>query len=97
MLSTAHKKLRLVWVDGTYRGQLLSWVEGRFKFRLQPVLRPDDQKGFVLLPRRWVIERTFAWLNLCRRLSKDYEELPQSSQTLIYLAMIRVMARRLPD
>lgn len=73
------KKLRLIWVDGTYRGQLLDWVRQRFRFRLQPVLRGDDQQGFVVLPRRWVVERTLAWLNLCRRLSKDYEELPQTS------------------
>lgn len=96
-LCGACKKLRLIWVDGTYRGQLLDWVAQRFKFRLQPVLRSDDQKGFVLLPRRWVVERTFGWLNLCRRLSKDYEELPQTSETLVYLAMIRIMAGRLPD
>ncbi len=94
-LTGACKKLRLIWVDGTYRGQLIDWVSCRFRFRLQPVLRCDDQKGFVVLPRRWVVERTFGWLNLCRRLSKDYEELPQSSEALIYLAMIRIMARRL--
>jgi len=94
-LSGACKKLRLIWVDGTYRGTLLDWVAQRFPFRLQPVLRCDDAKGFVLLPRRWVIERTFSWLNLCRRLSKDYEELPQTSETFIRLAMIRIMVRRL--
>lgn len=74
-LSGACKKMRLIWVDGAYRGTLLDWVSARFKFRLQPVLRSDDQKGFTLLPHRWLVERTFGWLNLCRRLSKDYEEL----------------------
>ena len=98
LLSRLHgtcKKLRLIWVDGTYRGQLLAWVAQRFHFRLQPVLRRDDQEGFVVLPRRWVIERTLGWLNLCRRLSKDYEEHPATSEALIYLAMTRLMLRRL--
>lgn len=88
------KKLHRIWVDGTYRGQLLDWVKARFKFVLHPVLRSDDQKGFVLLPKRWVIERTFGWLNVCRRLSKEYEEVTQTSESFIHLAMIRIMARR---
>jgi putative transposase len=58
-------------------------------------LRSDDHKGFVVLPRRWVVERTFAWLTQCRRLSKDYEVLPESSEAWIYLAMTRLMIRRL--
>lgn len=94
-LPGACKKLRLIWVDGGYRGQLLNWVADRCRFRLQPVLRSDDQKGFVVLPRRWVVERTFAWLNHHRRLSKDYEGLPSSSETMIQIAMIRIMLRRL--
>lgn len=61
----------------------------------QVVLRPQQRKGFVLLPKRWVVERTFGWLNWCRRLSKEYEQLPQTSETFIYLAMIRIMVRRL--
>lgn len=89
------KKLRRVWVDGTYRGQLLVWVVVHFRFVLTPVLRKDHQKAFVLLPHRWIVERTFAWLCCCRRLSKDYEVLPQSSEAMIYLAMIRLMLRRL--
>lgn len=89
------KKLRLIWVDGAYRGPLLNWVAQHFRCRLQPVLRPDDQKGFAVLPRRWVVERTFAWLGLHRRHSKDYERLPVSSQAFIYIAMIRIMLRRL--
>jgi transposase len=94
-LSGCCKKLRLIWVDGTYRGQLMAWVALPLRFRLQPVLGCDDQGGFAVLPRRWVIQRSLSWLNLCRRLSKDYEELPHSSETMIYLAMIRLMLRRL--
>ncbi len=59
------------------------------------VLRPQEHKGFVLLPKRWVFERTFGWLMGCRRLNKDYELLPETAETLIYLAMIRIMVRRL--
>jgi putative transposase len=94
-LGGACKKLRRIWVDGTYRGRLLEWVILHCRFRLQPVLRRDDQKGFVILPRRWVVERTFAWITQCRRLSKDYEGLPQSSEAMIYIAMTRLMVRRL--
>ena len=89
------KKLRRIWVDGAYRGHLLEWVVLHCRFLLQPVLRCDNQKGFVVLPRRWVVERTFAWITQCRRLGKDYEILPESSQALIYSAMIRLMIRRL--
>ena len=74
---------------------MLEWVVERFRFILRPVLRSDSQKGFVVLSRRWVVERTFAWLNLYRRLSKDYEVLPTSSEAMIHIAMIRLMLRRL--
>jgi putative transposase len=94
-LPGACKKLRRIWVDGGYRGKLLDWVAERCRCRLQVVLRSDDQKGFVVLPRRWVVERTFAWLAQYRRLSKDYERLTTTSEALIYLAMIRLMLRRL--
>jgi putative transposase len=89
------KKLRRVWVDGIYRGKLLEWVAEHYKFLLQPVLRCDDVKAFMILPKRWVVERTFAWLTQCRRLSKDYEVLPASSEAMIYIAMARLMLRRL--
>ena len=88
------KKVRRVWVDGSYRGQLLDWVAARFRFVLQPVLRTAEQ-AFVVLPRRWVVERTFAWLGYNRRLSRDYERLTQTSETFIYVAMTRLMLRRL--
>jgi putative transposase len=94
-LGGACKKLRRIWVDGTYRGHLLEWVILHFHFVLQPVLRCEGQKGFVLLPRRWVVERTFAWFTQCRRLSLDYERLSKSSEAMIYIAMTRLMVRRL--
>lgn len=89
------KKLRLIWVDGSYRGELLSWVEKHFRFRLEPVTRPKGSKGFVLLARRWVVERTFAWLAQYRRLNKDYERLNETSEAIVLIAMIRLMLRRL--
>jgi putative transposase len=92
------KRLRRIWVDGIYRGSLMEWVKGHFRFVLEPVLRPDnlkDVKGWVVLPRRWVIERTFAWLSHSRRLTRDYEVLPRSSEAMIYIAMTRLMLRRL--
>jgi putative transposase len=66
-----------------------------FRWIVQIALRRLEKKGFVLLPKRWVVERTFGWLNWCRRLSKDYERLSQNSETFIYIAMIRIMVRRL--
>lgn len=94
-LGGACKKLRLLWVDGTYRGQLVEWVARHMRFVLRVTLRPEGWKGFVLLPRRWVVERTLAWLNQSRRLSKDYERLPKSSEAMIYLSMTRLMLHRL--
>jgi len=94
-LGGACKKLRLIWVDGGYRGQLLAWVADHCRFQLQVVLRSDDHKGFVVLPKRWVVERTLAWLNHHRRLNKDYERLASTSETFVYIAMIRLMLRRL--
>lgn len=91
------KKLRRVWADGAYRtarGLLASWAE-RHRIALTPVERPEGQRGFQVLPRRWVVERTFAWLNQSRRLSKDYERLCETSEALIYVAMTRLMVRRL--
>ena len=88
-------RLRLIWADGAYAGELVSWVMQKCGWILQTVLRPVGIKGFVLLPRRWVVERTFGWLNRCRRLSKDYERHPHTTETWIHIAMIRLMSRRL--
>ena len=90
------KKLRKVWVDGTYRGaEWTLWVQAKYRIVLASVARAEGQKGFAVLPHRWVVERTLAWLNQCRRLSKDYEELPTTSETFVYVAMTRLMLKRL--
>lgn len=90
------KRLHTIWMDGGYRGEEFArWVIDTFRWIVEIVLRPLEKKGFVHLPKRWVVERTFGWLNWCRRLSKDYEHLPETSETFIYIAMIRIMVRRL--
>jgi len=89
------KNLRKIWVDGGYSGRLLDWVAVRFKFYLAVVLRPKQTKKFVLLPRRWVVERTFGWLNHSRRLCKSYERLTRTDETWIYIAMTRLMLNHL--
>ena len=96
---TRFSRLRLIWADSVYeRLGLPDWVRGlrpRRKLRLEVVSRQPGQKGFTVLPRRWVVERTFAWLGFHRRLSKDYEALPETSEAMIYVAMVRLMLARL--
>ena len=87
--------MKLIWADGGYSGQLVDWVKITCGLVLEIVKRSDDVKGFKVLPHRWVVERTFGWLGRYRRLSKDYEGLTESSQALIYAAMIKIMIRRL--
>jgi transposase len=89
-------RLTVIWADGGFNGpSFLHWVMDTCYWVLQVVLRPKEQKRFVLLPKRWVVERTNGWLMHCRRLVRDYERLPECSETFIYLAMIRIMVRRL--
>ncbi len=89
-------RLHTIWVDGGYDGNpFMHWAMDVCRGPEQVVLRPQEHKGFVLLPKRWVVERTFGWLVGCRRLTRDYELLTETSETLIYLAMIRMMVRRL--
>ncbi|MEO5953290.1 MAG: transposase [Chloroflexia bacterium] len=87
----AGKRLSRVWVDSIYRGTLLDWGKACCKYVLEPVLRMADMNGFMMLPKRWVVERTSSWLGKCRRLSKDYEKPPKSSEAIIYIAMTRLM------
>ena len=88
-------RLQLVWADGGYSGKLVEWVKEVCGWELEIVKRHDDLKGFHVLPRRWVVERTFAWLGRSRRLSKDYEFHPETSETMVQVAMINLMVRRL--
>ncbi len=85
-----------IWVDGGFSGQdFLQSIMDTFRLILEVVLRPQGKQGFILLPRRWVVERSYGWLHWCRRLNVDYERLPASSEAFIHIAMIRLMVRRL--
>lgn len=89
-------RLELVWVDAGYQGdELYDWVAKLTGWLWQVIKLSDDKKGFVLLPRRWVVERSFSWLSFNRRLSKDYEKLTRNSEAAIYASMLPIMLRRL--
>lgn len=88
-------RLYLIWADGGYRGKIIRWVATTCLWLIQVVKRNDDVKGWAVLPRRWVVERTFAWLSRNRRLSKDYERKCESSEAWVYAAMIHLMVKRL--
>ena len=91
-----YPRLKLIWADGGYQGADFShWIAQTFVWCLEIVKRCDRTKGFKLLPRRWVVERTFGWLGNYRRLAKDYEERPETSESFIYLASSHLMLRRL--
>jgi transposase len=94
-LRRLHRDITLVWADGGYTGDLVDWCRQKLAFTLQVVKRTDDMRGFVVLPRRWVAERTFAWLMHSRRLARDYETLPASSEAMIRWSMVTRMSRRL--
>lgn len=85
---------KLIWVDAAYRA-VVSWAWVQWVWTLQVVSALAGQKGFVVQPKRWIVERTFGWLNRSRRLSKDYEQTIESSQAFVQLAMIHLMVRRL--
>ena len=88
--------LKKIWADGIYKnGGLVDWVRDTFQIDLDIVNREPGQKGFAVLPRRWVVERTFAWLGRYRRMSKDYEKCVRSSEGVVYIASIHRMLRRL--
>ena len=87
-------RLTLIWADGGYAGQLIDWSK-RTCGRVIKIVKRNDRNKFVVLPKRWIVERTFAWLGKYRRLSKDYETLPQSSEAMVYIAMINLMVHRL--
>jgi len=89
-------RLELIWADGGYAGPKLGdWVQRMCHWLLSIVKRSDDVQGFAVLPKRWIVERTFGWLNRSRRLSKDYERWPETEEAWVYAAMTRLMLRRL--
>jgi putative transposase len=88
-------RLQRVWADGGYAGKLIDWVSSFCQWILEIVKRNDDVKGFKLLPKRWVVERTFSWLSNCRRLSKHYEYWNETGEAMVQVAMIHLMLRRL--
>ena len=88
-------RLRIIWADAAYAGRLVAWAWATGGWLLQMVRRSPDSRRFEVLPRRWVVERTLAWLSRCRRLSKDYEELPETGETWVHIAMVHLMLKRL--
>jgi putative transposase len=95
-----HWRLRRIWADGSYQGELEQWVwnlrQGRGHRRIHlEIVSKSGAGSFAVLPRRWVVERTFAWLGRSRRLSKDYEALCETSEAWMWVAMIHLMTKRL--
>jgi putative transposase len=88
-------RLQWIWADGGYTGALVQWTWERFGWFLSIVKRPAQSRGWVLLPRRWIVERTFGWLGRYRRLSKDYEFHTDTSETMVLVSMTQLMVRRL--
>lgn len=88
-------RLLKIWVDKGYQGDLGTWFYEQYQIELEVVAPDKDQKGFAVQPRRWVVERTFAWFGKYRRLSKDYERDISSSEGFIYLASIHTLLKRL--
>ena len=88
-------RLRLIWADGGYSGKLLAWALATLGVVIEVVAKPAGATAFAVLPKRWVVERTFAWVGRSRRLSKDYEALPATSEAWIRIAMIHLMLKRL--
>lgn len=88
-------RMKTLFADGAYAGKLETRVRKSVGWDLEIVRRSDGAKGFEVLPKRWIVERTFGWLNRYRRLSKDYERFPATTENFIYLAMINLMLHRL--
>lgn len=93
-LAEGFPRLQLIWADGGYTGKLVDWVQSTLNCVFQIVKRPNVS-NFVVLPKRWIVERTFGWLNRHRRLSKDYEQNPTRREAMVHLAMINLMLHRL--
>ena len=101
-LQHKHWRLKKIWADASYRGELVEWVhnlrQGRGQRRIQlEIVAKTQDSGFVVLPKRWIVERTFAWLGRSRRLSKDFEALCETVEAWILIAMIYLMTKRLAN
>jgi transposase len=91
-------RLVRIWADQGYQGEIfMKRVMHRFRWILEVIKRLDDRPGFLVVPKRWIVERTFGWMSWNRRLSKDYEVLTTTAEAFCYVAMIRIMLRRLAD
>ena len=93
-LAAGFRTVTLIWADGGYAGKLVTWAASTLHRTLQIVKRPDDLHTFQVLPRRWVVERTFGWIMKYRRCVRDYERLPEHHETYLYWSMIIIMGRR---
>ena len=93
-LSETVNTLKKIWADNAYSGELEEWVQNTLACVLE-IVKKVRSKGFHVLPRRWVVERTLAWLTRFRRLSKDYERKPSSSESMVYIASIRLILKQL--
>jgi putative transposase len=88
-------RLTLIWADGGYAGKLIWWTQRYLSWTLEVVRRCDNTKGFKILPKRWIVERTFGWIGRYRRTAKDYEQRVESSESIVMLSMSHLMVRRL--
>jgi transposase len=95
LLATSFRRIRLIWADGGYAGKLVVWAAAHLCLKPQIVKRSDDATGFVVLPRRWVVERTLAWIARHRRCVRDYERLPAHHEAMVCWSMIRITSQRL--
>jgi transposase len=95
LLRTRFSTISLVWADGGYTGRLIHWTKNVLAMTIEIVKRTDDVTGFRVLPRRWVVERSFAWISKYRRCVRDYETLPNHHEAIVYISSIMLMSRRL--
>ena len=94
-LALTHPEIAIIWADSAYAGKLVDWAKKYLDITIKTVRRPPDAKGFVILPRRWVVERSWSWIMRARRHCRDHERLPEMSESLITWAAITLMTRRL--
>ena len=94
-LHTCFPSIRLLWADSGYAGQLVNWARTQLRLTVQIVAKLAGQTTFVVLHRRWCVERTFSWINRCRRTVRDYERLPEHHAAMVQWSMIIIMTRRL--